>query len=307
MGELRTISPDADIESADWTKQSWDLPPYKSAEFMKQHPSLTKFRRLPVYKHAVANRLIVDDEWVGETSASCAPGNCEAAARRVNKRLEDLESEGFDTRMRAAVSLAWRLFARKVGDRLIPVHKEASMQLQYAYVLQQLLPLLSFHPKEEFRIELESGVKLDGHGNEIDVLLTGSDGKREHRIAIEMKCYRTFAASGKRRGATDIFKKDVFEDLQITERYVAACKADEGIVLVMTDLEHFVAPKWQGDAKSADYNISHGRQFGPGVWTTPIGGKAVRVELTRSYFLDWNCQGDFWFLEVQGEPAPLDE
>ncbi len=68
MTELKTISPDADIESADWTKQSWDLPPYKSAEFMKLHPNLSKFRRFQVYKHAVANRLIVDDEWVGNAA-----------------------------------------------------------------------------------------------------------------------------------------------------------------------------------------------------------------------------------------------
>jgi hypothetical protein len=68
----------------------------------------------------------------------------------TNSRLLELESSQFDLRMRAAVSLAWRLFSRKVGDGLLVVHKEASMQLQYAYLLQQLLPLLSFHPDEAF-------------------------------------------------------------------------------------------------------------------------------------------------------------
>lgn len=85
---------------------------------------------------------------------------------------------------------------------------------------------LSFHPDESFKIELETGVKLDGRSFEIDLLLTGAAAMRRHRIAIEMKCYRTLAASGDPRGATDIFMKDVYEDLYITERYVDAQKAE---------------------------------------------------------------------------------
>jgi hypothetical protein len=59
------INIDADPFNADWIKQSWDLPPYKSEEFMKSFPDLDKFRKLPVYKMAVAKGLILNDEWVG--------------------------------------------------------------------------------------------------------------------------------------------------------------------------------------------------------------------------------------------------
>ena len=55
---------DADLENADWTKQSWDLPPYKSAEFNALGFDLVAFRKLPVYKNAVAAGLIKNDEWV---------------------------------------------------------------------------------------------------------------------------------------------------------------------------------------------------------------------------------------------------
>lgn len=65
--------PDADIESADWTKQSWDLPPYKSPEFLIVVPDLEAFRKLPVYKHAVQNGLIMDDEWVKQKGTALAP------------------------------------------------------------------------------------------------------------------------------------------------------------------------------------------------------------------------------------------
>lgn len=61
------ISIDAIPENADWTKQSWDLPPYKSDEFNALVPDLDEFRKLPVYKFAVKKGLIVDDEWVGPT------------------------------------------------------------------------------------------------------------------------------------------------------------------------------------------------------------------------------------------------
>jgi hypothetical protein len=57
---------DKELHNADWTKQSWNLPPYKSEEFMKQLKlngmTLENFKKLPVYKWAVRKGLIVNDE-----------------------------------------------------------------------------------------------------------------------------------------------------------------------------------------------------------------------------------------------------
>ena len=64
MADLPPIRLDDDLHNADWTKQSWDLPPYKSAAFFQAIPDLDKFRETPTYKHAVAAGLIMDDEWV---------------------------------------------------------------------------------------------------------------------------------------------------------------------------------------------------------------------------------------------------
>ena len=67
--KVHRINLDADPNNADWTKQSWDLPPYKSAEFLAHLQatgmSLDEFRKPPVYRFAVRRGLIVDDEWVG--------------------------------------------------------------------------------------------------------------------------------------------------------------------------------------------------------------------------------------------------
>jgi hypothetical protein len=131
-----------------------------------------------------------------------------------------IESEDLAVRMRAAISLAWSLLAKKVGGGLIAINKEASLQLQFGYVLQQVLPLITFYKSEQLGLELETGAKIDQSVCEIDVLFTGTSESRTHRIAIELKCYRTLASSGGKRGATDIFMKDVYEDLAVLERYV---------------------------------------------------------------------------------------
>lgn len=213
--------------------------------------------------------------------------------------MHTIESENHSERMRAAISLAWAIFSRKAGGGSIIINKEASMQLQYAYVLQQLLPLIKFNEKEQFEIELETGVQVNSRGREIDLLFRGRFEDKKHVIAVEMKCYRTLAASGGKRGATDIFMKDVYEDLHLLEQCVSQGIAHEGIGLVMNDLNRLVTPK-RKDAKCWDYDISNDASFGPITVTTPIGGKPVSITLQNSYNLSWVRYGSFWFLEVQG-------
>lgn len=213
--------------------------------------------------------------------------------------MPNIESENFSERMRAAVSLSWVMFSRKVGNGLVPINKEASMQLQYAYVLQQLLALITFHEGEQFEIELETGVSANGRSREIDLLFSGKFGGQKHVIAIEMKCYRTLAASGGKRGATDIFMKDVYEDLYLLEQYVSEGIAQEGVALVMNDMERLVNPS-RKDAKCWDYDTSNGTSFGPIHLNTPIGGKEIDITLTQAYTLSWVQFGNFWFLETQG-------
>ena len=173
------------------------------------------------------------------------------------------------------------------------------MQLHFGYILQQILPLITFHRDEKLWLDLETGAKVDTSTCEIDVLLSGESTAAKHRIAVELKCYRTLASSGGKRGATDIFMKDVYEDLAILERYIECGRAEEGVALVMTDLERLVNPKSK-EAKCWDYDISRGAMFGPVSLATPIGGKEIRIELKRKYTLDWLQYGSFWFLEVQG-------
>lgn len=211
-----------------------------------------------------------------------------------------IQEELFEKRVREAVSVAWKIFGRKVGGGLIAVNKEASMQLQYAYILKQILPLTLHHPEESVDIELETGVRIPEGTSNIDILVKGKSGRSRFSVAIEMKCYRTIAASGGTRGAHDIFMKDVYEDLHVLERYVEHGISDYGVALVMNDLERFVQPSVKR-GKCWAYDISDGNIFAGGNITIPVGGKKVNVTLTKSYVFSWIRFGDIWFSEIEGK------
>lgn len=204
-----------------------------------------------------------------------------------------------EERLRHAVTAAWEIFARKVGGKTIPVNKEASMQLQYAYILRQLLPLTCHSAHEVADIELETGVRTNRGTNEIDILLKGESGQGQSSIAIEMKCYRTIASSGGTRGAHDIFMKDVYEDIGILEEYVSLNIADRGVALVMNDLERFVNPKTKS-GKCWAYDISNGHSISGANLSVPVGGKDVSIVLKKDYQFNWAKFGDFWFMELEG-------
>ncbi len=79
--QTKIFNLDASPENQDWIKTlSWDLPAYKSDEFMAGEKDLEAFRKLPIYKSAVKHGLIVNDEWTGP-----AEGYCRIVPRRDNK------------------------------------------------------------------------------------------------------------------------------------------------------------------------------------------------------------------------------
>ena len=216
----------------------------------------------------------------------------------MQKKIESLL---FSDRLRAAISWAWTVFTRKAGNGLLPINKEASMQLQYAYVLQQILPLIIFKSDEKAGIELETSMNVEEATKEVDLLLKGKSNKGTCNIAVEMKCYKTKSASGGLRGATDIFMKDVYEDLMLLELYVEKGRADKGVSLVMNDLERLVNPK-NKDAKCWEFDISHNNKTKKNIHLeTPIGGKAISIHLKKAYNFFWKKHGEYWFMEIEGK------
>ena len=193
-----------------------------------------------------------------------------------------------------AIRYAWSSFCKKVGGGVIQVNKEASMQLHFAHTLQQVAPLIIYCTDEHIEIELETAI-FDGEKNcEADIMVIVSKGSEKFKIAMELKCYREITASGGKRGAQDIFMKDVYEDLTLIEKYCEVGEADYGIALVMNDYKNFIYPKSKV-AKCWDYDISDGTIVQPGHYTTPIGGKKINIIIKNEYKFDWVEEGEFYF------------
>lgn len=215
---------------------------------------------------------------------------------------ENLLTGSFQERLRKSISFAWLVFMKKVGSSFLPINKEASMQLHYAYILQQVIPLICFDQNEHVQVELESSEHIDDRSREIDLVLKGTDSCGDYKIAVEMKCYRRTASSGKPRFATDLFMKGVYDDLKLLEDYCRLAEYDRGILLVMTDHEYFVnSPKGRrGRGKCWDYDISDDHQVEDIHLKTPIGGKKVDIKLRKLYKFKWHQCGGFWFMENEG-------
>ncbi|MEG0258647.1 MAG: hypothetical protein RR595_02820 [Lysinibacillus sp.] len=202
----------------------------------------------------------------------------------------------FQKRLMNMVIFSWELFSRKVGTGLIKVNKEASMQLKYAYILQEMIPVTIFDEREKIEIELETTRLVNGKIREIDILIVGTDSTAQtYTIAIELKCYKYLASSGNPRGAHDVFMKDVYYDLHLLEQYQQHSYADECISLVMTDYKTSVSPP-NKTAKCWDYDISQDAQIIANTrFTTAIGGKPQDFMLEKNYRFNWKEFGLYWF------------
>ena len=201
----------------------------------------------------------------------------------INKRFEQV------------ITMAWEIFQCKVGNSLINIYKEASMQLQFAYILQNLIPVFIYENNENVEIELEKTVHYNKISSEVDMFVTIKKDKTENKIGIEMKCYREFAASGGKRGATDIFMKDVYVDIEKLENYKSNNVCQNTFLLIMNDLENLINPK-KTDTKCWDYNISNGFELFPKHLTTPIGGKEISIKINNKYNFNWTKFGKYYFL-----------
>jgi hypothetical protein len=208
------------------------------------------------------------------------------------------DEDDFIKRLKFSVLEAWKIFQFKVGNGLININKEASMQLQYAYILQNLIPLIIYDLDEKIEIELEKTVRLDnGFTYEIDVFVIGKKNHIIHNIAIEMKCYREYASSGGKRGATDIFMKDVYVDIEKLEKYISNNICQDKVFLAVNDLDRLVYPK-NKNAKCWNYDISNNYHLKPKDIITPIGGQEQFVTINSEYVFTWIKKGNFYFLKL---------
>lgn len=207
--------------------------------------------------------------------------------------------KAFIHRIHKTIDLCWSSFSAKVGCGLISINKEASMQLQFAYLLKNTLDLAVYNDDEHVELELETGILINGRLRECDIVIEIEKGDTKCFLPIEMKCYKEFASSGGKRGASDIFFKDVYKDIELLENYASTSKYLDGICLVMTDYRGIPFPNSK-KGKKWDYDISNGTYITNGVnLNTPIGGYEVEINLSGSYIFNWSEVGKNYFLKLQ--------
>lgn len=204
-------------------------------------------------------------------------------------------------RVKRIIDLCWDSFSAKVGCGLIVINKEASMQLQFAYLLKNSLDLVVYHDDESVELELEMGIPVGQKMRICDIIIHIKKENNQIELPIELKCYRNISSSsGKLRGAQDLFKFGVYEDLELLESYVSNGRT-LGLQLTMTDARNFAYPR-NKNGKSWDYDISHGFEIDNGkLIETPIGGKPKSIQLHKSYKFQWKEVGSFYFLKIQGK------
>ena len=202
-------------------------------------------------------------------------------------------------RVNDIIEICWESFSAKIGCGLIETNKEASMQLNFAYLVKNTIDLAIHNEDEKITIELETTILVNGRSRECDVVVKIEKGDNIFYLPIEMKCYKELASSGGKRGALDIFFKDVFVDIELLESYSKKEHFLKGIMLIMTDFRNAVFPE-KKNGKYWDYDISHGSQIkGTVTKNTSIGGFDVNINIDGNYNFDWKQYNNFYFLKLE--------
>ena len=203
-----------------------------------------------------------------------------------------------DDKIKWAIDFSWNICLNKIEDQEIKVNKEASLQLQYANILKQILDLIKFSPDERFEIELESSYFIDGKQIIADIVIEYKNKEITKRHAIELKFYKTFASSGGKRGAADIFMCSVYKDLYFSELYIENKNVDYVTCLILTDYSNFINPK-NKNSKNWTYDISDDTLTQAKLYDTSIGGKEVNFELKNQYLFKWIKNGSYWSCTIR--------
>lgn len=202
-------------------------------------------------------------------------------------------------RVNNIIEICWESFSAKIGCGLIEINKEASMQLHFAYILKNTLDIAIHNEDEKATLELETTIYIDGKTRECDIVIKIEKGNEIMFLPIEMKCYREYASSGGKRGALDIFVKDVYSDIELLEAYAKKENHLNGILLVMTDLRRVVYPVTK-TGKYWNYDISDGTLIqGLVEKNTPIGGFDVNIRIEGNYNFHWIEYNNFYFLKLE--------
>jgi hypothetical protein len=173
------------------------------------------------------------------------------------------------------------------------------MQLHFAYILKNTLDIAIHNEDEKVTLELETTIYIEGRTRECDIVIKIEKGNEVMFLPVEIKCYREYASSGAKRGALDIFVKDLYSDIELLEAYSNKDNFLKGILFVMTDLRRVVYPVIK-TGKYWNYDISDGTIIiGLIEKNTPIGGFSINIKIEGNYNFHWREYNNYYFLKLE--------
>ena len=185
-------------------------------------------------------------------------------------------------RMEYLIDETLAILMAKVSSGMVKINKEASFQLHFSNILLKLSEIYTLNNDEKLEIILESSINFPkeiqavlkkGKVPEVDILFIAKDkGKTIFSIAIELKFYKEYSSTGKSRGATNLFMRDVYVDIEMLEHYQTCGQVDQlevdkinqGVLIIGTDFEYFTKRPEKSDANCWVCDTSSGAKVTKG-------------------------------------------
>jgi hypothetical protein len=199
--------------------------------------------------------------------------------------------KNYDERLHEMIELAYNFFCHQVGNGIIRIGNEASMQLQLSNILLQLSHLYVFSASEHFNVSLEEKITLNegtpktpNKKARADIWIELTENSEVlSQAAIELKYFKK--PDGHAAAVTDN-RYSIWKDLQNLEQYE---KKEDGLLIVeivcsddpiysqkaydkLTIKDGTIISSFEGDSTYND------------------------IKLDYKYKADWNILGDFHFL-----------
>lgn len=270
---------DSSLYNADWSKQSWDLPAYKSAAFLSIFPDLEAFRKLPVYQHACDAGLIHDDEWVADwvevkvAKSFVAPPSgttglggytVEGKPTKKKKTARRTMTGLVGNQMKPVADLA-RLVKKPPKKRVIAAHTWKYVEKKDAKLITALKSTLKAAGKR-LATKITSKLKLDTKKVDLGMLLGKADPTQaqidEILDAINIEGFAISVMDEVSEGLEQAFKEAALEALKL-----AGIENSEAIV------DHV-------DERAVDYAHERGAEM--------VGKKWVDGELVDNPASEWS-------------------
>ena len=89
--------------------------------------------------------------------------------------MPDLEAKKSTIKHASSSNGIVAIFCRKVGGWSYPDQLRSISAMEFACILQQLAPHITFHEHEALQVELETGINVDDSSREIDLMFPASD------------------------------------------------------------------------------------------------------------------------------------